>query len=89
MADEQVTNLENDFALALEQLLNKHGMDTATNTPDHILARHLIREIDVFRELTQEREKWYGVHLTPGQPMRNEVVNDNVRTQGAMGSETP
>jgi hypothetical protein len=70
-----------DFEKELAALLNKHGMDNGANTPDFILARHLIRCIDTFRELTQEREAWFGT------PLR--ITNDNVREQSTMGSETP
>lgn len=63
-----------DLERELSALLNKHGMDNATNTPDFILARHIIRDLDTYRETTAEVKRW---------------SSDNVRTQGAMGSETP
>lgn len=70
-----------DFEKELASLLNKHNMDTETNTPDFILARHIIRDLDTYRETTTELQKWHGSNMRS--------INDNVRTQGAMGSETP
>jgi hypothetical protein len=77
-----VSDLEQDLAA----VINKHSMDNGANTPDFILARYIIRCLDNFRELTQERERWYGVHLEPGKSMRNEVGSDNLSNKGTVGS---
>jgi len=89
MADEQPAPAESEFRSALKELLNKHSIEGGSNTPDHVLADYLIRCLDNFTETTQTREKWYGVALVPGQPMRNEVNSDNLRNTGPMGSTTP
>jgi hypothetical protein len=53
----------NDFERDLAEVLNKHSMDNGSNTPDYILARYLIRCLDNFREVNQERESWFGTPL--------------------------
>lgn len=72
-----------DFENELAALLNKYNMDAGCNTPDYVLARHLIRNLDTFREINQEREAWFGT------PLRIGNKSDNVRNQDAMGSTTP
>ena len=67
--------VENDFERELAALLNKHSLDTHANTPDYVLARYLIRQLDNFRESTDEREIFFGVKLRPGMVKPN---NDNV-----------
>ena len=73
---------ENEFRSELKHLLNKHSIEGASNTPDHVLADYLIRCLDNFTETTQNRESWYGVKLRPG------VSSDNIRQQGTMGGTT-
>lgn len=72
MADEVPIVL--DFEKELASLLNKHNMDTETNTPDFILARHIIRDLDTYRETTTEVKRWQS---------------DDFRQQGAVGSPRP
>lgn len=74
--------VENEFRTELKHLLNKHSIEGASNTPDHVLADYLIRCLDNFTETTQNRESWYGVKLRPG------VSSDNIRNTNTMGSQT-
>jgi len=60
------STVNNDFQIELASLLNKHGLDNNANTPDYVLARYLVRQLDNFRESTDERETWFGVKLRPG-----------------------
>lgn len=64
----------NDLEKELAQLLNKHSMDSATNTPDFILARHIIRDLDTYRETVSEVKRWHN--------------SDDIRSQSAMGSKS-
>lgn len=50
------TNFKNELAA----LLNKHGMDNKTHTPDYLLAHFLCREIQDVYELNQARDKWFN-----------------------------
>lgn len=68
-----------DFETELAALLNKYSMDNGCNTPDYVLARHLIRQLDTFREINQEREAWFGTPLRIGN-------SDNSSNESPMGS---
>ena len=48
------------FAQDLERLINKHSQENASNTPDFILAEHLIGCLETFAKTTAARERWYG-----------------------------
>lgn len=77
MADEPAVL---DFEKELAALLNKHSMDTETNTPDFILARHIIRDLDTYRETTSELQKWHGSNMRS--------ASDNFSNPSPMGSES-
>ena len=50
----------------LRSLLNRHGMDSATNIPDRTLADHVINHILELGRMQRSRDKWMGFenHLT-------------------------
>jgi len=48
------------FERELENLINRHSQENASNTPDFILARYLFRCLHVWNSGVQEREAWYG-----------------------------
>lgn len=52
--------LYEDFLKELTRLLNKHNLDTHTNTPDFILARYLLGCYQEFRKGTRLRDQWHG-----------------------------
>lgn len=64
---------ELDFERELAALLNKYSMDNATNTPDFILARHIIRDLDTYRETKQENDSWHNSNMKAAN-------NDDLRT---------
>ncbi len=47
------------FTKQLSELLNCYSFDTLTNTPDFILANHLLDYLESLAELTRSRDKWY------------------------------
>jgi len=49
-----------DFISELRNLINKHSMENASNTPDFILARYLTNCLRAWNQATQQRETWYG-----------------------------
>lgn len=69
-----------DFERDLKELLQKHKMNIYTH--DSIMARHIIRSIDSFRESLREYNQ-----INAEQHVK--ANNDNVRNESAMGSETP
>jgi hypothetical protein len=54
------------FRKDLEQLINGYSMESNSHTPDFLLAQYLERCLDAFDEATRARDRWYGVHLEPG-----------------------
>lgn len=53
-------NMSADFQKELEQLLNRHSQENASNTPDFILANYLNNCLDAFNVAVARREEWYG-----------------------------
>ena len=54
------------FVEELRDLINRHSRENGSNTPDYILAKYLNACLIAFNEATTIRDKWYGVHLCPG-----------------------
>jgi hypothetical protein len=47
------------FARELKQLINKYSLENISDTPDFILAEHLIRSLELFHLSTNVRRNWY------------------------------
>ncbi len=43
----------------LEVILNKHNMESASDTPDYVLAEYLLHCLNAFNLATQQRAQWY------------------------------
>lgn len=54
------------FEKDLEHLLNMHGMENASNTPDFILARYMLGCYRLFNATVNSRADWYGRHDSIG-----------------------
>ncbi len=50
----------------IASVLNRHGMEKFSNTPDFILAEHLVQALEAFNATSTERERWYGKALSIG-----------------------
>ena len=50
----------------LTTLLNGYSEENESNTPDFILAKYMLMCLENFNVATRERDRWYGVHLEPG-----------------------
>ena len=61
-----------DFISELRNLINKHSMENASNTPDFILAQYLTDCLQAWNQATQQRETWYGRDARPTCPPNNE-----------------
>jgi len=48
------------FEKELERLLNKHSMESGSDTPDFILSKYLLGCLEVYNSTVKAREKWYG-----------------------------
>lgn len=49
----------------LTRVLNRHSAETASNTPDFILAQYLLSCLAAFNAAVQQRETWYGRDARP------------------------
>jgi len=60
------------FKANLTDIINKHGIENESNTPDYILAKYLYNCLQAFEIATQERDKWYGIAPIPGDSHRRQ-----------------
>lgn len=54
------------FEKELEQLINRHSKENASNTPDFILAEYVSGCLGAFNAAVDSRESWYGRKPIPG-----------------------
>jgi hypothetical protein len=66
------------FRYELEKLINQYSIENGSNTPDFMLAGFLNSCLDAFDHAVRERDKWYGVHLSPGNSHFEDAQQDNV-----------
>jgi len=59
---------EEEFQKELTELINKHSMENASNTPDWLLAQYLSGCLAIFTTAIQQRESWYGHDPRPSEP---------------------
>jgi hypothetical protein len=48
------------FKTELSALPNRHSADTATSTPDFLLAEYLWRQLQAYAEAMSANVKWHG-----------------------------
>ena len=58
---------EISFEEELEHLINKHSVESGSNTPDFILAQYLLGCLEVFECAIQQRETWYDRDASPSE----------------------
>lgn len=49
-----------EFRHELEALINKHSIETTSETPDFILCQYLIDCLNAFDKAVVARQKWYS-----------------------------
>lgn len=54
-----------DFVTELSSLINKHSMESGSDTPDFILARFLADVLFAFNVATRKRQSWYNPEAFP------------------------
>ena len=52
--------MKEEFRKELEQLINKHSMESGSNTPDYILADYLCACLLAFNATVSVRGEWFG-----------------------------
>lgn len=55
------------FRQELEEVINKHSMESGSNTPDFILAEYLNDCLIAWDKGVKHRDQWYGKELKPGE----------------------
>lgn len=55
-----------EFSRDLSNLLNRYARESASDTPDFLLANYMLRALEAAEELILAREGWYGAVLAPG-----------------------
>jgi hypothetical protein len=63
----------------LAAVINAHGLENGSNTPDFLLARFLERCITTWDRATRERDDWYlGRMMAPGEYKEREALQEQV-----------
>lgn len=57
-AKEKVSDEE--LAKEFAAVINRHSLETVSQTPDFIIAEYLVRCLHNFEQSVVDREKWYG-----------------------------
>lgn len=69
------------FRKELEELINKHSLESGSNTPDFILADFLIGCLHIFDRAIEKRNQWYGMRrITEQQLMIDWDASKNTTT---------
>jgi len=61
-------DLSKSFRQDLQQLLNLHNRENASNTPDFLLANYLRDCLNAFDQAVIARDRWYRFSPRPGRP---------------------
>jgi len=56
LGEEDMSKFKHD----LQDLINKHCIENASNTPDFILAQYLVNCLDTYNKVTHSRDIWWG-----------------------------
>ena len=60
-----VTEVErSEIVKELSSVVNRYSLENISNTPDFILAEYLMVCLENFNKISNDRENWYGKHLS-------------------------
>ncbi len=63
----------------LMELLNRHSVENASNTPDFILVHFLMTCLVAWNQNTRQRDLWFAARLDDSQEKKNEVQKETSR----------
>ena len=77
--------VEITFFDELVSILNIYGIDNDCDTPDYILADHIVRQLEAYKTTVMTRDKWAGrqsigeqiVGAAIDDPIRGRVIGDD------------
>lgn len=69
---------------AIQRELNKHCAEQGSNTPDFVLAGHLLDCLETFNRTMEARNAWYGRSEKPAQPATAEVWSEVAPSPGTV-----
>jgi hypothetical protein len=55
-----------DLSRELAEVLNRASRENESNTPDFLLAEHLLECLAAGEKLIKARDAWYGINPGPG-----------------------
>lgn len=67
------------FEQELQDAINRHSQENASNTPDFILAMYLNGCLAAFNQAVQQRETWHGRDARPSAP----ILEKDAQSPGA------
>ena len=71
-----------EFEKELTTLINKHSIESGSDTPDFILSHFLVGCLEAFSSTCKQREKWYGRIGLPANPPATASINIMGTTTG-------
>ena len=60
MDDGETTSQAKEFERSLSGLINEHGIDNRCSIPDFILAKYLMRMIEVLDQAAADTDQWFS-----------------------------
>jgi hypothetical protein len=61
-----------DLVKEIAAILNKASRESCSDTPDFILAEHMVRSLEVLEDSIRSRETWFGRPVNPTTLRRGE-----------------
>lgn len=68
--EERALGNREELVREIASVLNRRSRENVSNTPDFILAEHMVQSLESFEATSRTREGWYGTSLVPGQGIR-------------------
>jgi hypothetical protein len=77
------------FREELQHLINRYGVENASDTPDYLLANYLMACLDAFNGTVRSREQWYGRPCGNGAAIVGPAEPDGTRRLGDPSANVP
>lgn len=64
-AEKRALGNREELVREIASVLNRRCRENVSNTPDFILAEHMVQSLESFERTSRTREGWYGTSLVP------------------------